>query len=119
MASGARHDPVVITQYLTAADVANRLRVSRARAYELLKEMPVLRVGRTVRVAESDFHAWLRRSTVVPCESTAGREAKSGGASIRANASLSRPRMRKQLTSSLPISSDETPIRAIAPRTRP
>src|SRR5260221_11372677 len=48
---------------LTADDVAARLRVSRSRAYEIMKEMPHVQIGRSIRVEEAEFQAWVRRHT--------------------------------------------------------
>src|SRR4029453_7855150 len=49
---------------LTIPDVAKALKVSKARAYELLrtKELPSIRIGvRQVRVRKSDLAAYLQR----------------------------------------------------------
>lgn len=50
------HEPL-----LTMADVAQILNVSVARAYELGRTnvIPVVRVGRQVRVKEADLRAWI------------------------------------------------------------
>jgi hypothetical protein len=44
---------------LTAEDIRVRLRVSRSQAYALMRTMPHLRIGGSVRVAEVDFMNWL------------------------------------------------------------
>ena len=48
---------------LTMPEVADLLRVRRARAYELARRgvIPVVHVGRQVRVAEDDLHTWIRQ----------------------------------------------------------
>ena len=61
--------------HLTADDIAARLSVSRARAYELMREMPRVTCGRSVRVSETAFHQYMRRCTVGPrCESIGGEK---------------------------------------------
>ncbi len=46
---------------LTIPEVAARLRVSRARAYQLAREglIPIVRLGRQLRVEEGALRAWL------------------------------------------------------------
>jgi excisionase family DNA binding protein len=50
------------TTLLRPPEVARRLQVSRARAYQLLasREIPVVRVGRLVRVDPGDLDAYIR-----------------------------------------------------------
>lgn len=48
---------------LTANEVAERLRVSKSRAYELLHEHPeTVSIGRSVRIPESALEDFLRRN---------------------------------------------------------
>lgn len=46
---------------LTAQDVANRLRVTRQRVYEMIRagELRSIKVGRLVRIDEADLQDWL------------------------------------------------------------
>jgi excisionase family DNA binding protein len=48
---------------LTAGDVAERLRISRSRADELLRSggLPSLAIGRSRRVRAEDLESWIRR----------------------------------------------------------
>ena len=54
---------MVPLRLLTAEDLAEALRISRYRAYELLRdgELPAVRVGRLVRVREDDLAAFIER----------------------------------------------------------
>lgn len=47
-------------QHLTAAEVAQRLRVPKWSVYEMAKsgELPVLKIGRRVRFRETDLEEW-------------------------------------------------------------
>lgn len=53
------------TLLLRAAEVAETLRVGRATAYELMAsgQLPVVRVGRSVRVPRAALEAWVRKQT--------------------------------------------------------
>lgn len=62
-----------MTMLLTADDIAARLKLSRAKVYTMLAsgELPVVRIGKAVRVAEPQFEAWLAnklRRPAVPME---------------------------------------------------
>ena len=50
---------------LTVPEAANRLRISRNLAYELVArgELPHLRLGRVIRVPTVILEAWIERST--------------------------------------------------------
>jgi excisionase family DNA binding protein len=51
-------------RFLTVAEVASVMRVSKMTVYRLVHsgELPAVRVGRSFRVPESDVHAYLQRS---------------------------------------------------------
>lgn len=53
--------PVDELRFLTVAEVARTMRVSKMTVYRLVHagELPAARVGRSFRVAESDVHAYL------------------------------------------------------------
>lgn len=51
---------------LKPADVAVRLAVSRAQAYRIMRRMPHQKIGRSLRVDETDFVAWLDAQTLPP-----------------------------------------------------
>lgn len=55
-------------QLLTAAEVADRLRVSTMTVYRLIRsgELPAVRVGRNYRVREADLAAYLEAQIVEP-----------------------------------------------------
>jgi excisionase family DNA binding protein len=55
-------------QLLTAAEVADQLRVSTMTVYRLIRrgELPAVRVGRNYRVRERDLHAFLDQQVVDP-----------------------------------------------------
>jgi len=50
------------TKFLTPQEVADHLRVSKMTVYRLLKsgELASVRIGRSLRVRESDMHAFLK-----------------------------------------------------------
>lgn len=50
------------SKFLTPQEVAERLRVSKMTVYRLLKsaELPSVRIGRSLRVRESDVNAFLK-----------------------------------------------------------
>lgn len=50
--------------FLTVAEVATRMRVSKMTVYRLLHggELPAVRVGRSFRVREEDVDEYLRKS---------------------------------------------------------
>jgi len=50
------------SKFLTPQEVADRLRVSKMTVYRLLKtaELPSVRIGRSLRVRESDVNAFLK-----------------------------------------------------------
>jgi len=51
-------------RFLTVAEVASVMRVSKMTVYRLVHsgELPAVRVGRSFRVPEDDVHAYLQRS---------------------------------------------------------
>ncbi|MGD9958457.1 MAG: helix-turn-helix domain-containing protein [Nocardioides sp.] len=51
-------------KFLTVAEVATTMRVSKMTVYRLLHsgELPAVRVGRSFRVVESDVNEYLRKS---------------------------------------------------------
>lgn len=51
-------------KFLTVAEVAATMRVSKMTVYRLLHsgELPAVRVGRSFRVVESDVNEYLRKS---------------------------------------------------------
>lgn len=86
-------------RYLTAEDLARRLRVSRARAYELMRELPRLVLGRNVRVSETALLAWEQRHTRPPAE----------------RVRVAAPRRELRVLAA----GDSAPIRLTFPRTKP
>ena len=57
-------DNISEAKFLTIAEVAAQMRVSKMTVYRLVHsgDLPAVRVGRSVRVPESDVHAYLERS---------------------------------------------------------
>ena len=51
-------------KFLTIAEVASRMRVSKMTVYRLVHngELPAVRVGRSFRVTEDDVNAYLQKS---------------------------------------------------------
>lgn len=64
------------TQLLTAAEVAEQLRVSTMTVYRLIRsgELPAVRVGRNYRVRADDLDEYLDQQVVDPDESTISSE---------------------------------------------
>jgi excisionase family DNA binding protein len=56
--------PIEQVQFLTVAEVAKVMRVSKMTVYRLVHsgELPAARVGRSFRVAERDVHAYLEHA---------------------------------------------------------
>jgi len=64
----SKSKPVVVSPQvdwlLTAGDVASRLNISKAKAYQLLQrgEIPCIRMGRTTRVRPADLEAYVKQN---------------------------------------------------------
>ncbi len=56
--------PLSEVKFLTVAEVAAAMRVSKMTVYRLVHsgELPAVRVGRSFRVPEDAVHAWLKDS---------------------------------------------------------
>ncbi|GAB2757566.1 helix-turn-helix domain-containing protein [Salinifilum aidingensis] len=56
--------PIGEVRFLTVAEVAKVMRVSKMTVYRLVHagELPAARVGRSFRVAEKDVHAYLENA---------------------------------------------------------
>lgn len=55
-----------LPRYLTVADVASELKISRTHAYAIVREMQHVRVGRSLRVPRVAFELYLERRTAAP-----------------------------------------------------
>ena len=77
MAAGER--PLNEVQFLTVAEVASVMRVSKMTVYRLVHSghLPAIRVGRSFRVPENAVHEYLRESYVGV--ETAWRQRTRGG----------------------------------------
>lgn len=64
MASDDQNEPLPQVRFLTVAEVAAIMRVSKMTVYRLVHsgELPAIRVGRSFRVPERAVHDFLRRS---------------------------------------------------------
>ena len=51
---------------LTGTEVARQLRISRSKAYDMMRRgaIPTVRMGRNVRVRQQDIDEYIRRSMV-------------------------------------------------------
>jgi prophage regulatory protein len=60
-----------LPQLLEVRQLAHILGIGRTKAYELIEreEIPVIRVGRCVRVPVDELRAWISSRVVVPLES--------------------------------------------------
>jgi hypothetical protein len=56
--------------FLTVRDIRARLQISRGLAYEILQQLPRVKVGSVLRVSETDFNSWVVERTVQPCKSS-------------------------------------------------
>ena len=58
------HSDISEVKFLTIAEVATMMRVSKMTVYRLVHggELPAVRVGRSFRVVEQDVHDYLRKS---------------------------------------------------------
>ncbi len=61
-------DHQVSMKLLRAADVAQRLNISRALAYRLMQSgaMPTIRINRSVRVQAEDLEAYIQHCRMTP-----------------------------------------------------
>ena len=57
---------------LRAEEVARALGLGRSKVYELMQsgELPVVRIGRSVRVARAALESWVRANTSTPSSET-------------------------------------------------
>ncbi len=55
-----------MAEFLTAAEVASALGVSKTTAYKVMREVGCVRVGRVVRVSREAFDAWVSAHTERP-----------------------------------------------------
>jgi len=64
--SGGNERPLSEVRFLTVAEVATLMRVSKMTVYRLVHagELPAVRVGRSFRVPEQAVHTYLRDSYV-------------------------------------------------------
>ena len=64
MASGPQRPGLSEVRFLTVAEVAQTMRVSKMTVYRLVHsgELPAVRVGRSFRVTEDDVNEYLRKS---------------------------------------------------------
>lgn len=53
-------------ELLTIAQVSERLHVSYRLARELIRSMPIVRIGGRIRVSESDLELWVRNQREQP-----------------------------------------------------
>ena len=44
---------------INADDIAKVFRVSKGRAYQMMKQLPTVKIGRSVRVRKEDFVDWI------------------------------------------------------------
>ncbi len=66
MASGSGERPLPEVRFLTVAEVAAIMRVSKMTVYRLVHagDLPAIRVGRSFRVPEQAVHDYLRESFI-------------------------------------------------------
>ncbi|MFC6597221.1 helix-turn-helix domain-containing protein [Kitasatospora paranensis] len=66
MGMGSGERPLQEVVFLTVAEVASVMRVSKMTVYRLVHsgELPAIRVGRSFRVPEQAVHAYLKESYV-------------------------------------------------------
>jgi predicted DNA-binding transcriptional regulator AlpA len=57
---------LTIDRHLTAEDIMVKLGISRSRAYEVMREMPRVKFGKSVRVSEAELERWLKQRTIQP-----------------------------------------------------
>jgi len=57
---------MTIERHLSIKDIVAALGVGRSRAYEVAREMPHVKMGRSVRVSEAELNRWIEQRTVQP-----------------------------------------------------
>jgi excisionase family DNA binding protein len=55
-----------VAEFLTAAEVASALGISKTTAYKVMREIGCVHVGRVVRVSREAFDAWVASHTEKP-----------------------------------------------------
>jgi excisionase family DNA binding protein len=68
---------------LTLAEVADRLAISRRHAYRLSISLPVVRIGRCLRVDEADLEDFIRKNRTPWDDSSSAPKMARGGATGR------------------------------------
>ena len=66
------------------------LKLSRAATYRLFQDLPRLKIGRMVRVAEEDLEAYLSKKTIVPWTAEASSRRVPRWAPLRAVAATNK-----------------------------
>ncbi len=100
--------------YLTAKDIAAELTIPLRSAYEVMKEMSHLRIGRSIRVSRAAFDAWQRARIVESVDTTVGGRRYSSAAQSRRAAREARqrgrliPERREPIRVTQPIQRDAT-----------
>jgi excisionase family DNA binding protein len=76
----SRHDqrqgvPPRYSMLLTVKEVEAELQLGRTRTYEMLRsgEIPVIRIGRAVRVSRERLRQWIEERTLVDCNDDRGQ----------------------------------------------
>jgi excisionase family DNA binding protein len=78
----------VINRLLTGSEIASILNVSKAFAYQLMRngEIPTVRLGRAVRVRPEDLQAFVKKNlTAIGCEEASLIVSEEPGAEISDN----------------------------------
>lgn len=65
MNSGLRDIVFELSPMLTAEDVSSILKISKAKAYALMRspEFPAVKIGNSVRVSVNNFQKWIQENT--------------------------------------------------------
>lgn len=108
--------------FITAEIVARELSISKRSAYELIRRLPHIRIGRSIRISRTAFETWRREEE---CRAISGAESDgtgrlggftgptSAGAEFRRGALRSAPR-----ESGKQLASESEPIHVSQPRKR-
>lgn len=49
-------------EFYTVQDIQNILRIGRNQAYKVIKAMPYMRIGKSIRVSKIAFDEWVRKN---------------------------------------------------------
>jgi hypothetical protein len=104
-------------KYLSVPEVAQRLGLSRSKAYRVIKNMVRVNIDGAIRIPEDALTSYLASRTILPWDDSTGGPRR-GGATTTSEASGSGRRSRRAIARSRSSGSEPTSsVRLTQPRT--